>query len=603
MNGDEDPGRPILLYDGVCNLCDAAVQFVLQRDREQRFVFAALQSDAAERTLEEAGAPDDLPDSMVVVDERGVHMRSDAALAVARRLEWPWRLLSVAYLVPRFVRDPLYSWIARNRYRWFGRQTVCRVPTPDVRARFLDAEEPPRDPIPTTLTSQDAQVATGLGLGTLPGRFLLVYPLVFMLPFPLTLGWLLGVVPGFNDSALATALGWLSGLHARVMQPLVAALGGWLTGETPSFEFTGSGDGIASYLDVLVDLGIAALIALIWWLWRRAKPITPLVADVSRVLLRYYLISIMLSYGFAKVFPLQFASPGPDRLMQPYGDSSPMGLLWTFMGASAGYQMFGGAAEVLGGLLLMFRRTTLLGSLVVVAVMTNVFAMNVFFDVPVKLYSFHYLAFAVVLAVPDLPRLVGLFLANVPVAARDLRPRWFDSRRGRWAIGSAKVALLGLMLGTNIDSSVDRMRSSGPWAPIHELRGIYRVESFELADGEMAPEADVEAEVEAEVADDLRWVRLGLRPPWSATVQYANGRAQRMRLSLDDEASTVTLYDRSLTEPPDTPLALERLEGGRLRFVGVFEERPIRVTLRPDESESLLTSRGFHWINEYPFNR
>lgn len=146
LNDTEAPAGPVLLYDGVCNLCDAAVQFVLERDREEQFVFAALQSDAADAALAQADAPEELPDSMIVIDERGVHTRSDAALAVARRLGLPSSLLAVFALLPRFLRDPIYAWIARNRYRWFGRQAICRLPTPEVRARFLDADEPPREP-------------------------------------------------------------------------------------------------------------------------------------------------------------------------------------------------------------------------------------------------------------------------------------------------------------------------------------------------------------------------------------------------------------------------------------------------------------------------
>ena len=135
--------RPLLLFDGVCNLCDAAVQFVIDRDHDEQFFFAALQSGAARAALDRAGtALDELPDSLVLIDERGVHTRSDAALRVARRLAFPWSLLTLARLIPRFIRDPLYSWIARHRYQWFGRQQTCRLPTPELRARFLDADEP-----------------------------------------------------------------------------------------------------------------------------------------------------------------------------------------------------------------------------------------------------------------------------------------------------------------------------------------------------------------------------------------------------------------------------------------------------------------------------
>ncbi|MEM7246043.1 MAG: DCC1-like thiol-disulfide oxidoreductase family protein [Acidobacteriota bacterium] len=593
-SGTPPAARPLLLFDGVCNLCDALVRFVIDHDGEERFRFAALQSDAARRALEEAGAPEEAPDSLIVIDDRKVHAGADALVAVVRGLGLPWSLLVAALLIPRFVRDPAYAWLARNRYRWFGRQTACRVPPAGLSDRFLDVDEPIR------VTQRDEpsrevnhEQGSGLGLSTIPGRFLLVYPAVFMLPFPLTLLHLFDHVPGVADSFLASARAWLLGLHGQATEPIVGWLGRLLTGETPSFEFTGSGDGLASYLGVLLDLIIAGVIATAWWLWRRATPISMRTADACRLLVRYYLAWLMLSYGLSKVFPLQFSEMGPDRMMQTHGDSSPMGLLWTFMGASMGYQMFAGAAEVLGALLLLFRRTALLGALVVAAVMANVFAMNMFFDVPVKLYSFHYLLLALLLALPDVPRLVGFFVANVPVAARDHRPFWHASPQWCRSLGIAKVVLVTALLWANIDSRLDRMRTWGPWAEKSDLRGTYRAESFESAESESG----------TPVAPEAAWLRVGLNPPRSAAVQFADGRTRRLRLALDEEASTLALFDRSVLEPPSDPLQLERLDDASIRLSGVFEGAVIDVTLRREEGESLYESRGFRWINEVPFNR
>ena len=142
--------RPIILFDGVCNLCNSAVQWVIERDKEGRFDFASLQSDAARRELEKVmGAKeiDALPDSIVLVDSDGVHTRSAAALRIAHGLGSPFWLLGLGIVLPRPVRDAVYSLIARNRYRWFGRRDTCMRPTPDIAARFLDADEP-RPPIP-----------------------------------------------------------------------------------------------------------------------------------------------------------------------------------------------------------------------------------------------------------------------------------------------------------------------------------------------------------------------------------------------------------------------------------------------------------------------
>jgi predicted DCC family thiol-disulfide oxidoreductase YuxK len=134
------PGHPVILFDGVCNLCNAFVNFVLDRDPTAQFHFASLQSPGAAALLAERGlpAPAAEPDSIVLIDGDRVYERSTAALRIARRLRGPIRVLSVFMVVPRPLRDLVYRFVARYRYRWFGRRDMCRVPTPELRARFLD---------------------------------------------------------------------------------------------------------------------------------------------------------------------------------------------------------------------------------------------------------------------------------------------------------------------------------------------------------------------------------------------------------------------------------------------------------------------------------
>jgi predicted DCC family thiol-disulfide oxidoreductase YuxK len=134
---------PILLYDGVCNLCNGFVRFVLARDPAARFRFAAIQSEPGRRLLTERGLDPDALDTVVLLDERGrARTRSDAVLAVLARLRAPWPLAAAFRVVPAFVRDPVYRAIARARYRWFGRTDSCPAPTPELRGRFLDDAGP-----------------------------------------------------------------------------------------------------------------------------------------------------------------------------------------------------------------------------------------------------------------------------------------------------------------------------------------------------------------------------------------------------------------------------------------------------------------------------
>lgn len=133
-----DEGSPILLFDGVCNFCNDAVNFVLDHDRSGRFRFAALQSDVGKRLLAEHGLAD-LPLSTSVLIENGrAYKDSEGVLRAAVLLGGAFRLVAPLLFVPRALRDPLYRAFARNRYRWFGRSDQCRVPTPEIRARFLD---------------------------------------------------------------------------------------------------------------------------------------------------------------------------------------------------------------------------------------------------------------------------------------------------------------------------------------------------------------------------------------------------------------------------------------------------------------------------------
>jgi predicted DCC family thiol-disulfide oxidoreductase YuxK len=127
----------IILFDGVCNLCNGAVQFVLKRDKEAVFKFASLQSDAGKKLLEAHGLPEDHLKSFVYICNGEAYTRSDAALKVAARLSYPTKLLSWFIIVPRSIRDFVYDLIARNRYRIFGKKETCMLPTLELRQRFI----------------------------------------------------------------------------------------------------------------------------------------------------------------------------------------------------------------------------------------------------------------------------------------------------------------------------------------------------------------------------------------------------------------------------------------------------------------------------------
>ncbi len=129
--------RPILLFDGVCNLCNGLVQWIIKQDHKEIFRFTSLQSEAGRALLLRAGLRPDAMDTVVLYDQGRAYVKSDAALRIAARLDRPWSWLAIFGNLPRGWRDPLYDYVARNRYRWFGRREACMVPTPALRSRFL----------------------------------------------------------------------------------------------------------------------------------------------------------------------------------------------------------------------------------------------------------------------------------------------------------------------------------------------------------------------------------------------------------------------------------------------------------------------------------
>lgn len=131
------PSDTIILFDGVCNLCSGAVQFILKHERSSVLRFASLQSEAGIKLLSQYNINPQETDSIVLIENNHAYIRSTAALKIAKYLNAPWRIVSWFGFVPPFMRDGLYEWIARNRYRFFGKKDECWLPSPELRARFL----------------------------------------------------------------------------------------------------------------------------------------------------------------------------------------------------------------------------------------------------------------------------------------------------------------------------------------------------------------------------------------------------------------------------------------------------------------------------------
>ncbi|MBX7151424.1 thiol-disulfide oxidoreductase DCC family protein [bacterium] len=129
---------PIILFDGVCNLCNGSVLFIIKRDPKAQFRFASLQSAYGENFLKEKNLSTKEYDSIVLIEGDRFYTQSSAALRIAKRLNGAWPLFYIGIIIPKFLRDAVYNFIAKNRYRWFGKKDACMIPTPELRSRFME---------------------------------------------------------------------------------------------------------------------------------------------------------------------------------------------------------------------------------------------------------------------------------------------------------------------------------------------------------------------------------------------------------------------------------------------------------------------------------
>ena len=132
--------QPIIFFDGVCNLCNGAVNFIIDRDKNRHFYYASLQSEQAKSVLKELGEEDTKLETIIYKDkDNRIHTKSSAVLKIAKNLNAGWPLLYIFIVLPKFIRDAIYDFIASRRYSWFGKRDTCRLPDPELKERFLDS--------------------------------------------------------------------------------------------------------------------------------------------------------------------------------------------------------------------------------------------------------------------------------------------------------------------------------------------------------------------------------------------------------------------------------------------------------------------------------
>ncbi len=341
---------------------------------------------------------------------------------------------------------------------------------------------------------------------------------------------------------------------------------------------TGSGDTLRQYVLAGLYLVAAGLGTLIWSAAEGRRDWTPRLGWPAHTALRFWVAYTLLLYGWSKLLLMQMPAPDFPDLLTPLGEMSPMGLLWRSVGFSALYERAGGLAEVVAGLLLLSRRTSLFGALLGAGVMAYVFLLNLSFDVPVKLFSAHLLLYCLLLLAPFWPRL-WLFVTNRPVP-----PQVYPAGRGRARLAFLALAVLAVALLPAGLTALSAHASS----PVghNDLAGVY--------------------EVQTSAPGSAAWVRLALgeqlfaaeetdSPPWGrVALLRSDGTRLRGWYTSDRAARTLTLHFGTLDR-----LFHSRSRDGAL----TLEDGSETLTLRPAADATLLRDRGFRWVNEQPFNR
>ena len=356
---------------------------------------------------------------------------------------------------------------------------------------------------------------------------------------------------------------------------------------------TGSGDTMAQWASQVNWIVIALGATVAWTVLDRKRREYGRLSQWLHVYVRFGLATIMFGYGFAKIIPTQMQRPTLERLVEPWGEFSPMGVLWSFMGFSNVYQIFTGIGEALGSLLIVFRRTTTLGALLLCGVLANVALLNYTFDVPVKLFSTNLLLMAVFLAAPDAKRLIDVLVLNRPAAPRRVTPL-FTQWRPRVTAAVLATLLVGYTIFNDVKFGLSYYRETiGPDAPRPPVYGIWDVESLTKNGLDQPPL----------LSDSTRIRRVIFGGLSRATFRLMSDSVERYMMKVDSVKHELALTGRFDPKNART-LSYTKVDGNHLVLAGRLGADSLVMRLRRyDEHRFLLMNRGFHWIQELPFNR
>ncbi len=353
----------------------------------------------------------------------------------------------------------------------------------------------------------------------------------------------------------------------------------------------GSGDTTYDYIIVLMILITAVVGTIIWSFFDRNRNNYIKLYYWLSVAVRFYVGLMLINYGLFKIIKLQFPSPSFYRLIQSYGESSPMGLAWTFLGFSKGYNLFMGIAEVMAGLLL-FRRTLTAGAIITLMTTANVMAVNYFYDVPVKLLSTHLVLMTLFLLSKDLKTLCIFFFTKKTVSLQPVLQPHFKQKWIKIILMSFKALVIAYAFVFGMYQLFDYQKQFGEDAPRPAVFGLFEVFYFEKNGTSLSP-----------ISTSNR--------RWHYIVSEREGYLQIVKMDKSSEyydAKIDTLKQiMTLTNSEDTTKTFilnYKISKSTFDFETVIQNDTIKGNCKILTKKSfLMTNRGFNWINEYPFNR
>ncbi|MFP4847174.1 hypothetical protein [Winogradskyella sp. PE311] len=362
-----------------------------------------------------------------------------------------------------------------------------------------------------------------------------------------------------------------------------------LAGEVSS-KITGSGDTLFDFLVIFTACIIALIGCVVWSIIDRKQRDYDKMYYWLTVGIRYYVGLMLISYGMVKVIQLQFSSPGFYRMMSTYGESSPMGLAWTFLGFSKGYNMFMGIAEILAGLLL-FRRTMTFGAIITLMTAMNVMAVNYFYDVPVKILSTHLVLMTLFLLFKDIKRLLAFFFTKVSTSI-DILTRPIKNKGINIALTSIKGLLLGYVFIYGFITTLDSEKMYGSKAPKPDLYGVYEVTNFVI-----------NGDTITSYKDQRLWKNIVVQREGSLQIKKFNNSKAYFGITQDSLNNKLTMSSWS-NDNNNFELNYTKVDSTGLDFNFINKGDTIYgSSIKLKEEDFLLTNRGFHWISEYPYNR